>query len=97
MMLWKPGKLQSHKNRRTLFDVELYFAVHKSFASTSLNTIHRSCTFHLSYSYWTITSMIDRAQININSDKNIIHNLVLRAFDLTPARSQLKGPGDEVA
>jgi hypothetical protein len=49
MMVQKPGKLQSHKNRRPLFDVEaveLYLTVHKSFVSTSLNTIHRCCTFH---------------------------------------------------
>ena len=39
------SKLQ---NRRALVDVELYLTVHKSFVSTSLNIIHRSCTFHLS-------------------------------------------------
>jgi hypothetical protein len=38
-----------------LFDVELYLTVHKFFVSTSLNITHRGCTFHLSYSYWTIT------------------------------------------
>jgi hypothetical protein len=70
------------QNRRPLFDVELYLTVHKSFVSTSLNTIHPGCTFHLSYPYWTFTSNFiirkynefnhrDRAQININSDKNI--------------------------
>jgi hypothetical protein len=46
------SKLQ---NRRPLFDVELYLTVHKSFISTSVNIIHRGCTFHLSYPYWTAT------------------------------------------
>ena len=45
---WQTSKLQ---NRRPLFDVELYLTVHKSFISTSLNIIHRGCTFHLSYPY----------------------------------------------
>jgi hypothetical protein len=48
------SKLQ---NRRPLFDVELYLTVHKFFVSTSLNIIHGGCTFHLSYPYWTITSL----------------------------------------
>ena len=39
-----------------MFDVELYLTVHKSFVSTSLNIIHRGCTLHFSYPYWTITS-----------------------------------------
>jgi hypothetical protein len=43
------------KNRVPLFDVELYLTVHKSFVSISLNIIHRGCTFHLSYLYWTFT------------------------------------------
>jgi hypothetical protein len=47
----------------------------------SLNIIHRGCTFHFSYPYWTITSIYwrkysefghrDCAQIDMNSDKNI--------------------------
>jgi hypothetical protein len=41
---WQTSKPQ---NRRALFDVELYLTVHKSFVSTSLNIIHRGCTFHL--------------------------------------------------
>jgi hypothetical protein len=51
---WQTSKPQ---NRRALFDVELYFAVHKSFVSTSLNIIHRGHTFYFSYPYWTITSL----------------------------------------
>jgi hypothetical protein len=51
---WQTSKPQ---DRRPLFDVELYLTVHKSFVSTSLNIIHRGCTFHLSYPYWTITSL----------------------------------------
>jgi hypothetical protein len=46
------------QNRRPLFDVELYLTVHKSFVSTSLN-IHRGCSFHLSFPYWTITSIYE--------------------------------------
>jgi hypothetical protein len=70
MMDWKPDKLQS-QNRRALFDVE----VHKSFVSTaSLSIIHRGCTFFLSYPYWL--KHHDRAQININSDKNITQSLL---------------------
>ena len=66
------SKLQ---NRRPLFDVELYLTVHKAYVSTSLNIIHCDCTFHLSYLYWTVTSLLrkynelnhrDRAQINVN-------------------------------
>jgi hypothetical protein len=49
---WQTSKLQ---NRRPSFDVGLYLTVHKSFVSTSLNFIHRGCTFLLSYPYWTIT------------------------------------------
>jgi hypothetical protein len=54
-VVWKPGKLQSHKIE-DLFDVELYLTVHKSFVSTQLNIIHRGCTFHLRYPYmyWII-------------------------------------------
>ena len=71
------SKLQ---NRRHLFDVELYLTVHKSFVSTSLNIIQQGCTFHLSYPYLDAYFIIrkykefnhrHRAQININSDKNI--------------------------
>jgi hypothetical protein len=72
------------QNRRHLFDVELYLTVHKSFVSTSLNIIHRGCTFHLSYPYWTrllhyakIQWAQSPWQININSDKNITQWLLL--------------------
>ena len=34
--------------------------MHKSFVSTSLNIIHCPCTFHLSYPYATITSLINK-------------------------------------
>jgi hypothetical protein len=53
------------QNRRALFDVELYLTVHKSFVSTSLNIIHRGCTFHLSYPYWTITSLYENTMSSI--------------------------------
>jgi hypothetical protein len=33
--------------RRFLFDIKLYLAEHKSLVSTSLNIIHRGCTFHV--------------------------------------------------
>jgi hypothetical protein len=42
---WQTSKSQ---NRRSLFDVELYLTVHKSFVSTSLNIIHRGCTRFIS-------------------------------------------------
>jgi hypothetical protein len=53
------------QNRRALFDVELYLTVQKSFVSTSLNIIHRGCTFHLSYPYWTITSLYENTMSSI--------------------------------
>jgi hypothetical protein len=53
------------QNRRLLFDVELYLTVHKSFVSTSLNIIHCGCTFHLSYPYWTITSLYENTTSSI--------------------------------
>jgi hypothetical protein len=43
------------QNRRHLFDVELHLIVQKFFVTTSLNIIHRCCTFHPDYPYWTIT------------------------------------------
>ena len=49
------SKLQ---NRRFSFDVARYIIMHKSFLLSSLNIIHRGCTFHLSYPYWTITSLL---------------------------------------
>jgi hypothetical protein len=73
------------QNRRALFHVELYLTVHKSFFSISLNIIHRGCTFHLSYPYWTITSLYKNTmssitvtvhKININLNKNIIQWLL---------------------
>ena len=40
------------QNKRPLFDVELYFNVHKSFVSTDfIKYYDRGCTFHLSYPY----------------------------------------------
>ena len=75
---WKTSKLQ---NRRPLFDVELYLTVHKAFVSISLNIIHRGRTFHfnyipigrlLDYKKYNELNRCDCAQININSDKNII-------------------------
>jgi hypothetical protein len=68
------------QNRRPLFDVELYLAVHKSFVATSLNIIQQGSTFHLSYPYLDAYFIMRKykelnhrqcAQININSDKNI--------------------------
>jgi hypothetical protein len=59
---WQTSKSQ---NRRPLFDVELYLTVHKSFVSTSLNIIHRRCTFHLSYPYWTISSLYENTMSSI--------------------------------
>ena len=59
---WKTSKPQS---RRPLFDVELYLTVHKSFVSTSLNIIHRGCTFHLSYPYWSITKLYENTMSSI--------------------------------
>jgi hypothetical protein len=59
---WKTSKPQ---NRRALFDVELYLTVHKSFVSTSLDIIHRGCTFHLSYPFWTITSLYENTMSSI--------------------------------
>ena len=56
------SKLQ---NRRHLFDVELYLTVHKSFVSTSLNIIEQGRTFHLSYLYWTITSLYENTMSSI--------------------------------
>ena len=47
--VWQTSKLQ---NGRTLFDAELYLAVHKYFVSISLNIIHCICTFLLSYPYY---------------------------------------------
>jgi hypothetical protein len=82
---WHTSKSQ---NRRALFDVELYLTVHKSFISTSLNIIyptsfpdlswlHVSSQLSLLNDYVIIRKYhelnhSDRAQININSDKNII-------------------------
>jgi hypothetical protein len=62
MMIWKPGKFQSHKMEDfcfQLFDVELCLTVQPQSpaVSTSLNIIHRGCTFHISYPYWTVTSL----------------------------------------
>jgi hypothetical protein len=55
-VIWNPAKLQSYKIEGLCgLMLNLYLAVHKSFVSTSLNIIHRGCTFHLSYPYWTIT------------------------------------------
>jgi hypothetical protein len=81
---WKPGKHH---------DVELYFTVHKSFVSTSLNLIHRGCTSFISaipigqlLNYTKIQwaqSPWPRAQININSDKNIIQWLLFNFQTLT--------------
>ena len=77
------ARQSAEPQNKPLFDVELYLTVHKSFASTSLNIIHRDWTqFHLSYPYWTVITLYerkynelnhrhDRAQINIKSDKNI--------------------------
>ena len=53
------------QNRRPLFDIEPYLAVHKSFASSSLNITHGGCTFHLSYPYWTITSFYENTMSSI--------------------------------
>jgi hypothetical protein len=80
------------QNRRPLFDVELYLTVHKSFVSTSLNIIyptsfpdlswlHVSSQLSLLNDYVIIRKYHelnhrDRAQININSDKNIIQWLL---------------------
>ena len=61
------------QNRRPLFDVELYLTVHKSFVSTSLNIIHRGCTFHLSYPYWTITSLYENTMSSITVT---VHKLI---------------------
>jgi hypothetical protein len=58
------SKLQ---NRRPLFDVELYLTLHKSFVATSLNIIQRGCTFHLSYPYWTITSIFEDTMSSITA------------------------------
>jgi hypothetical protein len=58
-------KTQKLKNRRALFDVELYLTVHKSFVSTSLNITHRGCTVYLSYPYWTITSLYENTMSSI--------------------------------
>jgi hypothetical protein len=68
------------QNRRPLFDVELYLTVHKSFVSTSLNIIVAA---HLISAIligrlpnyirkYNELNHRDRAQININSDKNIM-------------------------
>jgi hypothetical protein len=61
------------QNRSPLFDVELYLTMHKSFVSTSLNIIHCGCTFHLSYPYWTITSLYE----------NTMNSITVTAYKLT--------------
>ena len=76
------ARQSAEPQNKPLFDVELYLTVHKSFASTSLNIIHRDWTFHLMQlslldGYFTVRKYNelnhrhDRAQINIKSDKNI--------------------------
>jgi hypothetical protein len=64
MMVWKPSKLHKIEDLN-LFDVELCLAVHKFFVSTSLNIIHPGCTFHLSYSYWAVTSLYENTMSSI--------------------------------
>ena len=64
-MVWKQRQTSKLQNRRALFDVELNLTVHKSFVSTSLNITHRGCTFHLSYPYWTITSLHENTMSSI--------------------------------
>jgi hypothetical protein len=59
------GQTSMLQNRRLSFDIELYLTVHKSFVSTSLNIIQQGCTFHLSYLYWTITSLYENTMSSI--------------------------------
>ena len=56
--------------------------MHKSFVSTSLNIIHPGCTFHLSYPYWTNTSLWENTMSSmtvtvhksfVSTSLNIIH------------------------
>jgi hypothetical protein len=67
----KSRQTSKPQNRRALFDVELYLTMHKSFVSTSFNIIHRGCTIHLSYPYWTFTSLHENtmSSISVTVDK----------------------------
>ena len=59
------ARQSAEPQNRPLFDVELYLTVHKSFASTSLNIIHRDWTFHLSYPYWTVITLYENTMSSI--------------------------------
>jgi hypothetical protein len=91
------------QNRRPLFDVGLYLTVHKSlnFIKYYSSWLHVSFQLSILDNYFILRKYNelnhrDRAQININSDKNIIQWLLFRSNVLWSPHIFLRvGAGNE--
>ena len=69
------GKIQSYKIEGSLclmLNCTSPCRRAQTFVSTSLNITHRGCTFHLCYSYWTITSLCENT---ISQSPNLVPRL----------------------